>query len=217
MPNVESEPRSTALKLAGVRPEARVLGALAVGPDRPDLPQGQGRRQPERVNDLFDPALQGQGHVLTEMRDSVGLVDCSGMGMDPEKATLDQDMTRRSTRSTKASKTARSARFTGNDYIKDIPNGDTWVCYGWSGDAVQLRPDNTNIEFLRPDEGFMLWTDNMQIPVGAPHAYTAEKFMNYVYEPEVQAPIEDYVNYMPPVKGTKEVLLKKDPSSPRTR
>ena len=47
----------------------------------------------------------------------------------------------------------------------------------------------------------MLWTDNMMIPVGAPHAYTAEVFMNWIYQPQVEAPIEDYVNYVPPVNG----------------
>jgi spermidine/putrescine transport system substrate-binding protein len=51
----------------------------------------------------------------------------------------------------------------------------------------------------------------MQIPVGAPHAFTAEKFIDYVYQPEVQAPIEAYINYICPVKGTKEVLGKDDP------
>jgi spermidine/putrescine transport system substrate-binding protein len=50
------------------------------------------------------------------------------------------------------------------------------------------------------------------IPVGAPHAYTAEVFMNWIYQPKVEAPIEDYVNYVPPVAGTKEELLKLDPS-----
>ncbi len=54
----------------------------------------------------------------------------------------------------------------------------------------------------------MLWTDNMQIPVGAPHAYTAEKMMDFVYQPEIQAPITAYVNYVPPVKGVKEILEK---------
>ena len=82
------------------------------------------------------------------------------------------------------------------------------MIFGWSGDAVQLKADNPNIEFVLPESGGMLWTDNMQIPVGAPHAYTAEKFIDYIYQPEVQAPIEAYINYICPVKGTKEVLEK---------
>ena len=50
----------------------------------------------------------------------------------------------------------------------------------------------------------------MQIPVGAPHAYTAEKFIDYIYQPEVQAAIAAYVNYICPVKGVKEILEKTD-------
>ena len=80
--------------------------------------------------------------------------------------------------------------FTGNEYTKDITKGDSWVIIGWSGDAVQLKADNPNIEFLLPETGGHLWTDNMQIPVGAPEPFTAEKFIDFVYRPEIQAPIE---------------------------
>ena len=41
----------------------------------------------------------------------------------------------------------------------------------------------------------------MQIPVGAPDAFTAEKFIDFVYRPEVQADIAAYVNYICPVNG----------------
>ena len=57
----------------------------------------------------------------------------------------------------------------------------------------------------------MIFTDSMQIPVGAPHAFTAEKLIDFYYDPEIQAAVTAYVNYVPPVKGTKEVLLDKDP------
>jgi spermidine/putrescine transport system substrate-binding protein len=33
-----------------------------------------------------------------------------------------------------------------------------------------------------------------------------------IYQPKVEAPIEDYVNYVPPVAGTKQALEKLDPS-----
>jgi ABC-type Fe3+ transport system substrate-binding protein len=39
---------------------------------------------------------------------------------------------------------------------------------------------------VQPEEGFLLWSDNMQVPVGASHAFSAEKFMDFVYRPEVQ-------------------------------
>ena len=70
---------------------------------------------------------------------------------------------------------------------------------------------NPNVKYKQPEHGFMIFTDTMQIPVGAPHAFTAQKFMDYVYDPEVQAKITAAVNYVPPVKGTKKFLLEMDP------
>jgi len=57
----------------------------------------------------------------------------------------------------------------------------------------------------------MVFTDSLQIPVGAPNPATAQKMIDFVYEPEVQAQITAYVNYVPPVKGVKEILEKEDP------
>jgi spermidine/putrescine transport system substrate-binding protein len=168
------------------------------------------KRPPKSVDDLFDPAYKGKVTMLTEMRDTVGLV-AAWQGANPEKGTLDEYM--KAIDAVQEQVDSGQVRgFTGNEYIKDVPKGDSWVIFGWSGDAVQLKADNPNIEFVLPESGGMLWTDNMQIPVGAPHAYTAEKFIDYVYQPEVQAPIEAYINYICPVNGTKEVLAKTDAS-----
>ena len=165
--------------------------------------------RPESINAIFDPKLKGKVTMLTEMRDTVGLT-MLGMGMDPAKATLDQ-ANQALDKVDKATRDGQIRRFTGNDYIRDLPKGDTYMCYGWSGDATGLQADNKNIEFVFPKEGVMIWADNMQIPIGAPHAWTAEVFMNYVYDPEVAAPLAEAINYVTPVKGVKEVLAKKDP------
>jgi spermidine/putrescine transport system substrate-binding protein len=167
------------------------------------------KREPKSVDDLFDPAYKGKVTMLSEMRDTVGIVAAS-MGADPEKASVDEFM-KAIDKIQEGADSGQIRGFTGNEYIKDIPKGDSVVIIGWSGDAVQLKADNPNIEFILPETGGMLWTDNMQIPVGAPHAYTAEKFIDYVYQPEVQAPIEAYVNYICPVNGVKEILEKDDP------
>jgi spermidine/putrescine transport system substrate-binding protein len=168
------------------------------------------KREPKSIDDLFDPAYKGKVTMLTEMRDTVGLVAAS-MGFDPEKATKDEFM-KAIDKIGEASDSGQIRGFTGNEYTKDITKGDSWVIIGWSGDAVQLEADNPNIKFVAPETGVHLWTDNMEVPVGAPEPYTAEKFMDFVYEPEVQADIAEYVNYICPVKGVKEILTKRDPS-----
>ena len=168
------------------------------------------KREPKSVDDLFDSDYKGKVTMLTEMRDTVGVVAAS-MGFDPETASLDEFM-QAVDKIGEAADSGQIRGFTGNEYTKDITKGDSWLIIGWSGDAVQLEADNPNIKFVAPETGVHLWTDNMQIPVGAPHAYTAEKMIDFVYQPEVQADIAEYVNYICPVEGVKEILTKRDPA-----
>ncbi|MEA2333430.1 MAG: spermidine/putrescine transport system substrate-binding protein [Thermoleophilaceae bacterium] len=168
------------------------------------------KREPKSVDDLFDPDYKGKVTMLTEMRDTVGVV-AAGMGIDPEKASVDELM-KAIDRIDEAAQSGQIRGFTGNEYTKDLAKGDSWVIIGWSGDAVQLEADNPNIKFVSPETGVHLWTDNMQVPVGAPAAFTAQKFMDFVYQPEVQADIAEYVNYICPVEGVKEILTERDPA-----
>jgi spermidine/putrescine transport system substrate-binding protein len=133
-----------------------------------------------------------------------------GMGADPKTASVDELM-KAIDKVEEASRSGQIRRFTGNEYTRDLGKGDSWLVLGWSGDAIQLQADNTDIAFVRPEEGFLLWSDNMQIPIGAPHAYTAEKFMDFVYRPEIQKPITEWVNYVCPVKGVRELVERDDP------
>jgi spermidine/putrescine transport system substrate-binding protein len=161
------------------------------------------------INDLFDPKFKGKVTMLTEMRDTVGSV-LLGEGVEPEEASKDQVLTAIE-KIEKASRDGQIRRFTGNEYTREILKGDSHAILGWSGDAVQLTADNPNVGFNQPEEGFMIFTDSMQIPVGAPHAFTAQKMMDFVYDPQIQADITAYVNYVPPVKGVREILQERDP------
>ncbi len=161
------------------------------------------------VNDLFDPKFKGKVTMLSELRDTVGSVMLA-QGKQPQDASLD-DALAAVDKIQKGAKDGQIRRFTGNDFTKDLLKGDSVAVLGWSGDSVQLQIDNPKIKFAAPEEGFMVFTDSMQIPVGAPHPFTAEKMIDFVYQPEIQAKITEYVNYVPPVKGVKEVLEKSNP------
>ena len=161
------------------------------------------------VNDLFDPKYKGKVTMLSEMRDTVPLV-MKADGIDPVDAT-DQDWLDAIAKIEEAAASGQIRDFTGNDYADDLTRGDVVAAIGWSGDAVQLQADNPDIEWRMPDEGCMLWTDNMEIPIGAPNTAAALAFMDYVYDPEVAADITEYVQYVSPVAGVKEILTERDP------
>jgi spermidine/putrescine transport system substrate-binding protein len=169
----------------------------------------------DSICDLFNPKYAGKVTMLTELRDSVPMtLKC--MGIDPDTATTDQWLSAVD-KIKEAADSGQIRRFTGNDYIRELSNGDTAIALGWSGDAVQMQKDNPNIKFVMPKEGCMLWSTSMEIPVGAPDPQGALEWMNYVYDPKVQADIAEWVNYVTPVEGVKEILRKRDPELARNQ
>jgi spermidine/putrescine transport system substrate-binding protein len=163
----------------------------------------------DEIADLFDPKYKGKVSMLTELRDTVPMT-LKSMGIDPDKASQDQWLAAVD-KVSEAADSGQIRKFTGNEYIKDLPKGDTWIALGWSGDAVQLQKESPDIKFVMPKEGCMLWSTSMEIPVGAPNPQAAQAFIDFVYDPEVQADIAEWVNYVTPVTGVKEVLGKRDP------
>lgn len=166
-------------------------------------------RELKSVKDLFDPKFKGRVTMLAEPYDSAMTV-LLGDGVDASKAKSDQ-IAGAIEKIDEANRSGQFRRFTGNDYTTDLAKGNVWVSLAYSGDVVQLQADNPDLRFAYPEEGAMLFTDNMMMPKEVEHPYAAETFMNYVYEPEVAAKIAAYVNYISPVKGVREVLEKTDP------
>ena len=91
--------------------------------------------------------------------------------------------------------------FHSSQTINDLANGDICVAHGYSGDMLQAsdraaEADNgVTVQYVVPKEGAVVWTDVMAIPVDAPNAKAANQFINYLLQPEVIAPITNYVAY----------------------
>ena len=158
---------------------------------------------------LTDPALKGKVTLLTEMRDTIGLVLCE-LGKDPASFT-DADFDAAIAMIQKAKDAGQLKGFTGNDYTDGLTKGDIAACIAWTGDVVQLQFENDKVQYALPDAGFTLWSDNFVIPALAKHKKNAETLINYYYDPAVMAEVEAWVNYIPPVAGTKAELEKIDP------
>jgi spermidine/putrescine transport system substrate-binding protein len=159
---------------------------------------------------LTDPKLKGKVTMLTEMPDTVG-VTMAANGDDPENVSPEA-FSRAIDTIREAVDSGQIRRFTGNDYTDDLIAENVWAALAWSGDIVStVKPEKPEVEFSVIETKSHIWTDNMQIPIGG-DVFTASTFMNYVYDPKVAAQIEAYVNYICPVEGAQEEIVKIDRS-----
>ena len=161
------------------------------------------------VEQLLDPALKGKITMLDSMEDTVGLFLLE-MGVDP---TGEIDATAYDEAVAKVQKAVDDGQirqFTGNDYTGPLAKGDVWASIAWSGDILILQADNPNLEFSIPDAGGITSVDTMVIPTGG-DVYTASTFMNFFYDPKIAAQVTAYVQYITPVKGTKEAIAETNP------
>jgi spermidine/putrescine transport system substrate-binding protein len=161
------------------------------------------------IDALFNDKWAGKITYLTEMRDSVGLTLLK-LGYEPETVT-DVQYTDAINTMQQSVDDGIVRSFTGNEYAEDLVSGNVVLAMAWSGDIIQKQGDLATLEFTVPDEGAMLWYDNLLIPKGAAHKYTAELYINFYYQPDIAAEVEAWVNYICPVKGAKDVMLTIDP------
>ncbi|WP_436772909.1 polyamine ABC transporter substrate-binding protein [Yinghuangia sp. YIM S09857] len=165
---------------------------------------------PKTVDDLLtDPQLKGKVALLTEMRDTVGMV-LLGMGKPTESFT-DDDYRGAIDKIQKAVDSGQIRRFTGNDYAQELQSGDIAACLAWSGDLIQLQADTPAVRFSVPEHGYPIGTDELLIPTKAAHKANAEKLIDYYYRVDVAAKLTASINYISPVVGVRDELVKLDP------
>lgn len=163
------------------------------------------------VEDLWNSELKGRVGVLSEMRDTMGLimlqngVDIAGDWGDAEYDAaieiLDEQVANGQIRNIK-----------GNSYLEDLKSEDTLAAICWSGDITVINAEaGDKWQFAIPDAGGTLWNDNFLVPIGSPRKTNAETLINYYYEPEIAAEVAAWVNYITPVVGAQEAAAAIDP------
>lgn len=171
-------------------------------------------REIRAVEDLWAPELKGRVVVLSEMRDTLGIIMlANGVDISSDWGSNEFNAALEVLEEQVASGQIRNLQ--GNSYIDTLASEDALVAIGWSGDITALNfeegyDDGEKWKFVFPDSGATLWNDTMIVPVGSERKEQAEALMNFYYEPEVAAEVAAYVNFITPVKGAYEAALEID-------
>lgn len=163
------------------------------------------------IKELFErPDLKGQVVLFAEMEDTIALA-LLALGKNPENFT-DADFTAALNYVKQAKASGQVRQFMGQDYISSFSQGNIGATMAYSGDVAQLGQDNL-VTVNLPTEGMLSWSDNMCIPNYARHKKNAELLMNWYYNPDIAAALDDWIDYIPVVSGAAEALKKLDPET----
>lgn len=163
------------------------------------------------VSDLWNPEYRGRVVVLSEMRDTIGLIMLEN-GMDPAGNWSNDDWFDALDVVQRNLHSGQIRQVRGNSYMLDLESGDAVASLAWSGDITSLNYKHEGrFAFAIPDAGGTLWSDNLMVPTSSPRRAQAEELFNYYYDPAVAAEVAAWVNYVTPVQGAQEEMAKIDP------
>ena len=155
---------------------------------------------PDSWEDLWNPEYAGRLILLNDSRETIGMAlkknGFSNNSTDPaevEKAFQDLKAL------------APNVLAFDTDTIKQkFIAEEAWIGTMWTGDASYTLKDNPNIGFVVPKEGATIWADTFAIPKGAKHKELAEKFINFIYDPQISAKNYEYIGYNDPNEKAQE-------------
>ena len=167
------------------------------------------------LDDFMNPELKGKVVVLSEMRDTMGMI-LAGLGYDPKGAWGDKEWGEALQWLDDGLKSGQIGNVKGNSYTQDLITGDALAAMAWTGDVIMLNAENDNQWTLEiPESGGMIAADSFTVPNGteAEQKALVEELINYYYDPVVMAQVADYVTFVPPVKGTQEAMKEINPEN----
>ncbi len=84
----------------------------------------------------------------------------------------------------------------------------------YNGDAVRGMSEDADTDFFVPNEGTVLWVDNLAIPAKAPHLDAAEKFLNFILDAQIGARLSNFNQYATPNKAARAFITPADLANP---
>jgi len=72
----------------------------------------------------------------------------------------------------------------GDALLESMRAGEVWVAMAWDNGGFKLHAENSDIDFLAPEEGALGWIDTYAIPAKAKNVEAAYAWINFMMRPE---------------------------------
>ena len=153
---------------------------------------------------LFDPPAELAGKI--NMLDSQGeVMAMASLHLGIPQCSTDRDQLQALDALLQGA-SANWASF-GSDIAKDVlVSGDAAAGMIYNGFSAKARAEGASIEYAYPDEGYVVWMDNVVLLKDAPNRANALLFMDFLLEPENIAAVTNYAQYAAGVTGVAEFL-----------
>jgi spermidine/putrescine transport system substrate-binding protein len=158
---------------------------------------------PTSIADLWNPAYAGHIGMMSDPQEiaNFGLFK---LGIDPVTST-ETDWKAAAAQLSKQKSLVR--KYYDQAYIDALAKGDIWITMAWSGDIFQQNlSSGTNLQFVIPQEGGTLWTDNMMIPKNAANPAAAMQLIDWYYRPRIAAQLTEAIEYISPVPSVQAII-----------
>jgi spermidine/putrescine transport system substrate-binding protein len=161
-------------------------------------------------SDVFKPANKGKIVVLDDAREIVSWAllskgipvnDVSDKNLEKAKGVLADWIPLIKVYDSDSPKTA-------------LLNGDVAIGVVWGGEGAILLNENKKFRWVIPAEGTHLFIDSLAIPKTAKNFANAEKFMNYILQPEVSKKISEAFPYLNPNMEAVKLLTEEQRNNP---
>ncbi len=91
------------------------------------------------------------------------------------------------------------AKFESEQYKNGIASGEFLIVQGYAGDILQVIRENSEVAFNYPQEGIPFSIDYAAIPQNARDVLLAEKFINFLLQPDVAAENMVFTRHLSPL------------------
>ncbi|MCD8026029.1 MAG: spermidine/putrescine ABC transporter substrate-binding protein [Clostridiales bacterium] len=143
---------------------------------------------------LWDEDLSGQILMFNNSRDAMA-ISMQLCGINPSSCTT-EDV------DTAAEKLSEQKpllkKYVMDQAFTEMETGQAAIAPYYAGDIITMMENNEDLDYAMPEDGANLFYDAMCIPTCSKNKENAEKFINFMQEPEVAAANFEYLNYATP-------------------